>query len=93
MYQRNLRTMYQKKDKPMREWKDDLVNWILYAKAVISIFEKEKDRWYNESDWKWKEQFDRNLLHYKERLKTLNEERNKQILLVLSKNENKETNI
>jgi hypothetical protein len=92
MYREDSRIINQKKNKPPTwEWKDDLVSWILYAKDVVRILEAEKDRRYNEADGKWKEQFDRNLLHYKERLYNLEEQRRikiKDALMGNIKNEN-----
>ena len=50
---------------------------------IIWILTDEWDRWLTEQDWKYKEQFERNLNHYKNKLDELNEQWQKEILLAL----------
>lgn len=72
------------------KWKEELKNEILYTKHVVKIFEAERDKWENTENWKWKEQYNRNLLYYKDKLKELNEQRKREIIIAfLTKKDNK----
>jgi anti-sigma-K factor RskA len=64
-------------------WKDSMKEAILYNKYIVSILEAEKDKRSVIEDWKRKEQFDKTLNTYKNKVKDLNKKRQQEISNIL----------
>jgi anti-sigma-K factor RskA len=64
-------------------WKDSMKKDILYNKYIISILEAETDIRSTIEDWKRKEQFDKTLNTYKNKVNDLNKKRQQEVSNIL----------